>query len=60
MLCLLFYDFICELIYGGAKVISDYSINEQIRDKEVRLIGEDGEQIGIVSVREAMQMAERG
>lgn len=52
-----FYDFICELIYGGAKVISDYSINEQIRDKEVRLIGEDGEQIGIVSVREAMQMA---
>ena len=45
-----FYDFICELIYGGAKVISDYSINEQIRDKEVRLIGEDGEQIGIVSV----------
>ena len=53
-----FYDFICELIYGGAKVISDYSINEQIRDKEVRLIGEDGEQIGIVSVREAMQMAD--
>ena len=52
-----FYDFICELIYGGAKVISDHSINEQIRDKEVRLIGEDGEQIGIVSVREAMQMA---
>ncbi len=45
------------MIYGGAKVISDYSINEQIRDKEVRLIGEDGEQIGIVSVREAMQMA---
>jgi translation initiation factor IF-3 len=45
------------LIYGGAKVISDYSINEQIRDKEVRLIGEDGEQIGIVSVKEAMQMA---
>ena len=52
-----FYDFICELIYGGAKVISDYSINEQIRDKEVRLIGEDGEQIGIVSVKEAIQMA---
>ena len=45
------------MIYGGAKVISDYSINEQIRDKEVRLIGEDGEQIGIVSVKEAMQMA---
>nr|WP_318684199.1 translation initiation factor IF-3 [uncultured Acetatifactor sp.] len=33
-------------------------INEQIRDKEVRLIGENGEQLGIVSSREAMRMAE--
>ena len=33
-------------------------INEQIRDKEVRLIGEDGAQLGIVSGREAMRMAE--
>lgn len=32
-------------------------INEQIRDKEVRLIGEDGEQLGIMSAREAMQRA---
>ena len=32
-------------------------INEQIRDKEVRLIGEDGEQLGIVPVKEALQMA---
>ena len=28
-------------------------INEQIRDKEVRLIGENGEQIGIMSAKEA-------
>ena len=28
-------------------------INEQIRDKEVRLIGEDGEQLGIMSAKEA-------
>ena len=33
-------------------------INEQIRDKEIRLIGEDGEQLGIMSAREALQMAE--
>ena len=33
-------------------------INEQIRDKEVRLIGEDGQQLGIVSGREALRMAE--
>lgn len=32
-------------------------INEQIRDKEIRLIGEDGEQLGIMSTREAMKLA---
>ena len=33
-------------------------INEQIRDKEVRLIGADGEQLGIVSAKEALKIAE--
>ena len=33
-------------------------INEQIRDKEVRLIGSDGEQLGIMSAKEAMKLAE--
>lgn len=33
-------------------------INEQIREKEIRLIGEDGEQLGVVSTRDAMKMAE--
>ena len=33
-------------------------INEQIRDKEVRLIGEDGEQLGVVSGKEALRLAE--
>ncbi|MBE5934420.1 MAG: translation initiation factor IF-3 [Lachnospiraceae bacterium] len=32
-------------------------INEQIRDKEVRVIGEDGEQLGVMSSKEALQMA---
>lgn len=32
-------------------------INEQIRDKEVRLVGEDGEQLGIMSAKDAMKMA---
>ena len=32
-------------------------INEQIRDREVRLIGADGEQIGVVSSREAQKIA---
>ena len=29
-------------------------INERIRDKEVRVIGQDGEQLGIMSSRDAM------
>ena len=32
-------------------------INEQIRDKEVRVIGQDGEQLGIMSAKEAYLMA---
>ena len=31
-------------------------INEQIRDREIRLIGEDGQQLGIMSSREAMKI----
>ena len=34
-------------------------INEQIRDREVRVISEDGEQLGIMSAREAMKLAEQ-
>ena len=41
------------------QVISkEHLINEAIRAKEVRLIGPDGEQIGIKSLREALAIAE--
>ena len=40
------------------RTISELMINEQIRDKEVRLIGEDGEQLGIMSAKEALKIAE--
>ena len=33
-------------------------INEQIRDREVRLIGENGELIGIMSAKEAYKLAQ--
>ena len=36
----------------------EHQINAEIRDKEVRLIGENGEQLGIVSSREALAVAE--
>ncbi len=32
-------------------------INERIRDREVRLIGQDGEQLGIMSSKDAMKLA---
>lgn len=38
-------------------VIKDLLINEQIRAKEVRLLGENGEQLGIVSLNEALEKA---
>ncbi|MCM1087417.1 MAG: translation initiation factor IF-3 [Muribaculaceae bacterium] len=38
--------------------MSELFINEQIRDKEVRVIGENGEQLGIMSSREALKLAE--
>ena len=33
-------------------------INEEIRDKEVRVIGEAGQQLGIMSAKEALALAE--
>ncbi len=39
------------------KTISELMINEQIRDKEVRLIGTEGEQLGIMSAKDAMKLA---
>lgn len=34
-----------------------HQINEEILDKEVRLIGDQGEQLGIMSIQEAMRIA---
>ena len=55
MLCLLFYFYI--IILWRCKTISDFMINEQIRDKEVRLVGDDGEQLGVMPIKEAMRLA---
>lgn len=33
-------------------------VNEQIRDREIRVIGEDGEQLGIMSAKDAIKLAE--
>ena len=35
----------------------EHQINEEIRDKEVRLISDDGEQLGIVPIQQAQDIA---
>lgn len=52
--------FFCVIKYREVKAISsnDYFINEQIRDREVRVIGADGEQLGVMSASEAIRLAE--
>lgn len=39
-------------------ISNELMINEQIRDKEVRVISETGEQLGVMSSKEAMKLAE--
>ena len=44
-------------LFRRCTAISEQLINEQIRAKEVRLIGEEGEQLGVVSINEALAKA---
>ena len=47
-----------SIFYRKVIIIKNqHQINEEIRDKEVRLIGENGEQLGIVSSQEALRIA---
>lgn len=45
------------LSFRRCKAISDLLINEQIKDKEVRVIGEDGEMLGVMKPADAMKLA---
>ncbi|MBO5433538.1 MAG: translation initiation factor IF-3 [Clostridia bacterium] len=40
-------------------ISKENQINEEIRDKEVRVISADGEQVGIMSAKEALSLAEK-
>ena len=51
----LFSDVIIRL--RRCQTISEVLINEEIREREVRLIDEDGTQVGIVPTQNAMNMA---
>ena len=49
--------FFFYILFGGAKTISEQLINEEIRDREVRLIDQDGTQLGIVATKDALNTA---
>jgi translation initiation factor IF-3 len=51
--------FLFESTQGGATAIANinHPLNEEIREAQVRLIGEDGEQLGIMSSKEALEAA---
>ena len=53
-----FVDFLRKFFSRYRTIKKEHQLNEEIRDKEVRLIGETGEQLGIVSSREALSIAE--
>ncbi len=54
----LLFTFLFYFILWRCRTISELMINEQIRDREVRLIGEDGEQLGIMPAKDAMKLAQ--
>ena len=46
-----------KIIWRCPTISKELSINDQIRDKELRIISETGEQLGIMSAREAQILA---
>ena len=48
--------FVWRCIFISAKE-KDTLVNEDIQEKEIRLVGEDGEQLGIMSSEQALEMA---
>ncbi|MCL2540556.1 MAG: translation initiation factor IF-3 [Firmicutes bacterium] len=53
-----FYLLLCFNKIGRVKTIKEYLINNQIRASEVRLLGAEGEQFGLVSLEEALKIAD--
>ena len=53
---ILFERFFIRRCFGISK---EWQINEEIRDKEIRVISESGEQVGIMSAKDARALAEK-
>ncbi len=50
--------FICSELSGRCIGINDLMINEEIRDREVRVVDQNGAQLGVMPVKQALDMAE--
>ena len=48
-----------NFIWRCLGISKETQINEEIRDKEVRVIGADGSQVGIMSAKDALALAEK-
>ena len=53
----IFFNIKKYIIIWRCTTFSELMINERIRDREVRLVSESGEQLGIMSSREALKLA---
>ena len=53
----IFFNIKKYIIIWRCTTIIELMINERIRDREVRLVSESGEQLGIMSSREALKLA---
>ena len=56
-----FFYMFCDLCLSNKEGLtiskSDLQINEQIRDKEIRVVTDDGEQLGVMDARDAQRIA---
>lgn len=48
----------CFILRRCIGINQDLMINEEIRDREVRVIGADGEQMGVMPIQQALALAE--
>ncbi len=49
--------FLCNEFGRCTNISKENQINEEIRDKELRVIGSEGEQLGIMSLEDALELA---
>jgi len=50
--------FITRTFHRRCIPINDLMINEEIRDREVRVVDQNGEQLGVMPIRQALNLAE--